>query len=48
MDDRFEGAQRALLELMFKQPELFSLIKATMQDPRQNHIIKEEEEIKDL
>lgn len=39
---------KLLAELMLNDPKLFGLLKETMQDPRQNHIIKEEEEVTDL
>lgn len=46
--ERSDAIANLLVELLLKDPQLFHLIKDTMQDPRQNHIIKEEEEITDL
>lgn len=48
MEQRNVDIAQLLVDLMLKDPQLFQLLRDTMQDPRQNHIIHEEEEITDL
>lgn len=38
----------AVMKLQQEQPELFQQFRDSMQDPRQNHVIHEDEEITDL
>lgn len=48
MEQRNVDIAKLLVDLMLKDPQLYALVKGTMQDPRQNHVIREEEEITDL